>query len=425
MAARASSSSPPPATPASRAAARHPGRRSLRDRRRRVATRANTVDPADDRVADFSSRSRCRAPDVVAPGHELVSLRVPGSALDREFPGARVGGDVLPRQRHLAGRRRPSGLVGPAARRHGRELTPDQVKALLMHGAVDLPDPREADGAGRVDLRAHARAADAGRRRGRAALGAGGARPRKLAPRAATTTTTDLGPARRVDRSPLVRPPLVGPPLVWSDVDRLGRLTRVTLGALIAATAVAAIVLWLGSSATSCRTRPRSRIPWWALAAGFAIDRGVRDPRARARERALAVAVRGPAGARPAAGRAERSRARDGRRPGGRAPRSRAGRPVRLFFNLAQFALTAALATITLHALAPAPAAIGPAVWGATFAAVFAASADRRRCSSSARSGSSEGGDPVAQAGRHAGRRPRGRAHEHERRAVGRHRRRA
>ena len=34
--------------------------------------------------------------------------------------------------------------------------------------------------------------------------------------------------------------------------------------------------------------------------------------------------------------------------------------PVRLLFNLAQFGLTAALATITLHALAPAPAEIGP-----------------------------------------------------------------
>ncbi|MGZ8649896.1 MAG: S8 family serine peptidase, partial [Solirubrobacteraceae bacterium] len=32
------------------------------------------------------------------------------------------------------------------------DLTPDQLKALLMQGAVDLPDLREAEGAGRVDL---------------------------------------------------------------------------------------------------------------------------------------------------------------------------------------------------------------------------------------------------------------------------------
>jgi diguanylate cyclase (GGDEF)-like protein len=49
--------------------------------------------------------------------------------------------------------------------------------------------------------------------------------------------------------------------------------------------------------------------------------------------------------------------------------------PTRLFFNLAQFGLTATLATITLHALAPAPAEIGPAVWGATFVAVLVSSA--------------------------------------------------
>ena len=53
-------------------------------------TRA-TPDPADDRVADFSSRSFLRGPDVVAPGTGVVSLRVPGSTLDEEFPGARVG----------------------------------------------------------------------------------------------------------------------------------------------------------------------------------------------------------------------------------------------------------------------------------------------------------------------------------------------
>ena len=50
-----------------------------------------TPDPADDRVADFSSRSALRGPDVVAPGTGVVSLRVPGSTLDEEFPGARVG----------------------------------------------------------------------------------------------------------------------------------------------------------------------------------------------------------------------------------------------------------------------------------------------------------------------------------------------
>jgi serine protease AprX len=112
----------------------------------------NTVSTWDDRVADFSSRSRFRAPDVVAPGTLMVSLRVPGSTLDSEFPGARVGSKFF----------RGSGTSQAAAVTSGLAarlidarpwLNPDQVKALLVAGAVDLPDPRSADGSGRVDLR--------------------------------------------------------------------------------------------------------------------------------------------------------------------------------------------------------------------------------------------------------------------------------
>jgi serine protease AprX len=112
----------------------------------------DTVDPADDRVADFSSRSRYRSPDVVAPGTKVVSLRVPGSALDREYPGARVGGAYF----RGSGTSQASAVVsGVVARLLSAkpELAPDQVKALLKAGAVDLPDPREADGSGRVDLK--------------------------------------------------------------------------------------------------------------------------------------------------------------------------------------------------------------------------------------------------------------------------------
>jgi serine protease AprX len=111
----------------------------------------DTADAADDRVADFSSRSPFRAPDVVAPGTSMVSLRVPGSALDEEYQGARVG----TRYFRGSGTSQAAAVVtGLAARLLSArpELTPDQLKALLVNGAVDLPDPREADGAGRVDL---------------------------------------------------------------------------------------------------------------------------------------------------------------------------------------------------------------------------------------------------------------------------------
>ncbi len=52
----------------------------------------------------------------------------------------------------------------------------------------------------------------------------------------------------------------------------------------------------------------------------------------------------------------------------------RGSAPVKVAFNVAQFALTATLTVVVLHALIPAPAEIGPAVWTATFAAVGAGS---------------------------------------------------
>jgi serine protease AprX len=109
-----------------------------------------TPDPADDRVAPFSSRDAVRPPDVVAPGAGIVSARVPGSALDREFPQARVGSYYF----RGSGTSQAAALVsGVVARLLGArpELTPDQLKALVIAGAVDLPDPRPADGAGRID----------------------------------------------------------------------------------------------------------------------------------------------------------------------------------------------------------------------------------------------------------------------------------
>jgi diguanylate cyclase (GGDEF)-like protein len=43
---------------------------------------------------------------------------------------------------------------------------------------------------------------------------------------------------------------------------------------------------------------------------------------------------------------------------------------IKVAFNVAQFALTATLTVVVLHALVPAPAEIGPSLWTATFAAV-------------------------------------------------------
>ncbi len=111
-----------------------------------------TPDPADDVVAAFSSRDAVRPPDVVAPGTGVISLRVPGSALDQEFSAARVGDRFFRGSGTSQAAAVVSGMVALLLEARP-ELTPDQVKALLRAGAVDLPAANvSADGAGRVDL---------------------------------------------------------------------------------------------------------------------------------------------------------------------------------------------------------------------------------------------------------------------------------
>ena len=112
-----------------------------------------TVDPRDDRVANFSSRSAWRPPDVVAPGTEMVSLRVPGSTLDHEFPAARTGGDAFFRGGGTSQAAAvTSGLAARLLTRHPG-LLPDQVKAMIRGGAVNIPaDGHDAVGGGRIDL---------------------------------------------------------------------------------------------------------------------------------------------------------------------------------------------------------------------------------------------------------------------------------
>jgi hypothetical protein len=111
----------------------------------------NTESPDDDTVADFSSRDAVRPPDVVAPGTGVISLRVPGSTLDEEFPAARIGDRFFRGNGTSQAAAVVSGLVARLLQARP-ELTPDQVKALLKSGAVDLPADVSAAGAGRVDL---------------------------------------------------------------------------------------------------------------------------------------------------------------------------------------------------------------------------------------------------------------------------------
>ena len=131
--------------------ARHPGRRPVRDRRgrdRHVHARPTRPTIA---CADSPAAALRRPVDVVAPGTSMVSLRVPGSALDLEFPTARVGKDLLPRQRHLAGGR------GRHRRRGAAALRPSGAGARPAQGAADAgrgrpSRPARGRGRGAVDL---------------------------------------------------------------------------------------------------------------------------------------------------------------------------------------------------------------------------------------------------------------------------------
>src|SRR5437667_8797710 len=123
-----------------------------------------TLGRGDDMLAWFSgwgSADSNAKPDLVAPGRRLVSLRVPGSALDTLFPDrvvvARNGSTYF----RLTGTSMATAVVsGAAALLLARRpnLIPDQVKALLVgttqpygqdSGQV-LPDPI-ADGSGLLD----------------------------------------------------------------------------------------------------------------------------------------------------------------------------------------------------------------------------------------------------------------------------------
>jgi Subtilase family len=111
-------------------------------------------DPKDDVIPDWQSRGNAlRHPDIVAPGKSIVSLRDPGAFVDEANPGARVGYSRFFRG---SGSSQAAAIVSGAVATlldQRPQLTPDQVKALLMQTAVPLPnaDP-VAQGAGLINL---------------------------------------------------------------------------------------------------------------------------------------------------------------------------------------------------------------------------------------------------------------------------------
>ncbi len=107
-------------------------------------------------VADFSSRGTAERPvDLVAPGTSVVSLRDPGSYLDQNHPEGLVDNDTSGRLFRGSGTSQAaavaSGAVALLLQDHP-ELTPDQVKGLLMANADQIAGDAPSVGAGELDI---------------------------------------------------------------------------------------------------------------------------------------------------------------------------------------------------------------------------------------------------------------------------------
>jgi serine protease AprX len=109
----------------------------------------------EDRVANFSSCSKARPVDLVAPGRSIVSLRVPGSFADENHKGAVVDDRFFKGSGTSQAAAVVSGAVALLLEQRPY-LTPDQVKALLMDSAANAKGSGECVGAGMLDLQAAA-----------------------------------------------------------------------------------------------------------------------------------------------------------------------------------------------------------------------------------------------------------------------------
>lgn len=115
----------------------------------------NTVSRGDDTVADFSSRGPTIdgfvKPDVLAPGVNIISLRSPGSLLDKTMKSNRVETYYF----SLSGTSMATPIVAGVVAliiANNPSLTPDQVKDHLLNGAEDRGYPPNVQGRGYIDV---------------------------------------------------------------------------------------------------------------------------------------------------------------------------------------------------------------------------------------------------------------------------------
>jgi serine protease AprX len=108
-----------------------------------------TLSPADDTISTFTSLTYSgganRRTDVMAPGEAIVSLRDPGSNIDTTYPGARVGTTLF----RGSGTSQATAITSAAVAlllQARPNLTPDQVKNLLMYNGTILTAGNSAGG---------------------------------------------------------------------------------------------------------------------------------------------------------------------------------------------------------------------------------------------------------------------------------------
>jgi serine protease AprX len=113
-----------------------------------------TASTADDTVPTFSSTGDWqRGPDLVAPGRSIVGLRVPGSVLDQQYPGARVGTRFFRGSGTSQAAAVVSGAVALVLQQRPT-AKPDEVKSLLKNSTswLTYSGDYRAQGMGALDL---------------------------------------------------------------------------------------------------------------------------------------------------------------------------------------------------------------------------------------------------------------------------------
>ncbi|GID90594.1 hypothetical protein Adi01nite_00060 [Amorphoplanes digitatis] len=125
-----------------------------------------TATHSDDVVGTWSGRGPTwqgvSKPDLVAPGGHVVSLRSPGSVVDKTYPQARVGSDYMRGSGTSMATAITSGIVA-AALAENSKLRPDVIKDLFVGTTYAAPGLSRTEGGGSGGLDAATILAKAGR----------------------------------------------------------------------------------------------------------------------------------------------------------------------------------------------------------------------------------------------------------------------